>query len=76
MNPTQKRNIAYKAKHLFEDEAFGLLLEDLKTKLALDLVSTQPNEHARREELYMLVKLSDEFSMKLQEYVNELDTGD
>ena len=58
------------------NEGLTTLIAELKNKFALDIISTRYEDNIQREKLYMLSKLADEFAMKLQEYVNELDTGD
>lgn len=73
MTEAQRRNLAHKAKALIEGDGLSLLISDIKSKLALDIISTRFEDKEQREELYMLTKAADVFAMKLQEYVNEIE---
>lgn len=65
----------FNAKNMLADEGgFDLLVTEIKTKIALDIISTRFDDNTRREELYMLSKAVDELAMKLQGYVNELES--
>ena len=76
MDLATKRNIAATAQTLMSNGGLSSLISELKTKFALEIISTRYEDNTQREKLYMLSQLADEFAMKLQEYVNELNTGD
>lgn len=69
------RNLIYKVKFLMEGGDLPTLLNEIRNDIALEIISTQYKEKERREELYMLTKAVDAFTMKLQEYVNKLEQG-
>jgi len=70
-----QRNLIYKVKLLMEGGEISTLLNEVKNDIALEIISTQYKEKERREELYMLTKAVDAFTMKLQEYVNKFEQG-
>jgi len=70
-----QRNLIYKVKLLMEGGEISTLLNEVKKDIALEIISTQYKEKERREELYMLTKAVDAFTMKLQEYVNKFEQG-
>lgn len=70
-----QRNLIYKVKLLMEGGEIPTLLNEVKNDIALEIISTQYKEKERREELYMLTKAVDAFTMKLQEYVNKFEQG-
>lgn len=70
-----QRNLIYKVKLLMEGGEISTFLNEVKNDIALEIISTQYKEKERREELYMLTKAVDAFTMKLQEYVNKFEQG-
>jgi len=68
-----QRNLIYKVKLLMEGGEISTFLNEVKNDIALEIISTQYKEKERREELYMLTKAVDAFTMKLQEYVNKFE---
>lgn len=62
--------LAITIHHLNEGGKLDHLLKEITKDIALEIVSTQPQDDSERERLYMLTQALKRLEDKLQEYAN------
>lgn len=65
-------SLMLRVKDFMSGEDISLLFLEMKKDLINQILHTQPDELAKREELYKLTQALTLLERKMQEYVNEL----